>query len=85
MALADSVIEQDLGIDGISESVLYAAGVGRPPRGTTWAPLAKGTESEIAAQSTTCKTPGQGFEALNLTEWCGVGRLPASRSIDTAT
>ena len=42
MALADSVIERDLGIDGITESVLYAAGVGRPPRGVTWAPLAKG-------------------------------------------
>lgn len=42
LALADSIIEQDLGIDGITEAVLYAAGVGRPPRGTTWAPLAKG-------------------------------------------
>jgi SagB-type dehydrogenase family enzyme len=42
MALADSIIEHDLGIDGISESVLYAAGVGRPPRGVTWAPLARG-------------------------------------------
>jgi SagB-type dehydrogenase family enzyme len=28
MALADSRIERDLGIDGVSESVLYAAGVG---------------------------------------------------------
>jgi SagB-type dehydrogenase family enzyme len=28
MALADSLIEADLGIDGVSESVLYAAGVG---------------------------------------------------------
>ena len=37
MGLADSVIEKDLGIDGIRESVLYAAGVGRPPRGTPWA------------------------------------------------
>ena len=31
MALADSKIEKDLGIDGISESVLYAAGVGVRP------------------------------------------------------
>jgi hypothetical protein len=31
MALADSRIEKDLGIDGITESVLYAAGVGRRP------------------------------------------------------
>ncbi len=33
MALADSCIEQDLGLDGVSESVLYAAGVGTRPRG----------------------------------------------------
>ena len=31
MALADSRIEQDLGLDGITESVLYAAGVGTQP------------------------------------------------------
>lgn len=31
MALADSTIEKDLGIDGITESVLYAAGVGVRP------------------------------------------------------
>lgn len=37
MGLADSIIEKDLGIDGIRESVLYAAGVGRPPRGAVWA------------------------------------------------
>jgi SagB-type dehydrogenase family enzyme len=43
MGLADSLIEGDLGIDGITESVLYCAGVGRPPRGTTWAPLPRGT------------------------------------------
>jgi SagB-type dehydrogenase family enzyme len=30
-ALKDSLIEQDLGIDGISESVLYVTGVGMPP------------------------------------------------------
>ena len=29
-ALRDSLIEKDLGIDGISESVLYVAGVGQP-------------------------------------------------------
>ena len=33
MALADSAIEGDLGLDGISESVLYAAGVGARPDG----------------------------------------------------
>jgi SagB-type dehydrogenase family enzyme len=43
MGLADTLIEGDLGIDGITESVLYCAGAGRPPRGTTWAPLPRGT------------------------------------------
>lgn len=33
MALADAAIEHDLGLDGIGESVLYAAGVGARPRG----------------------------------------------------
>jgi SagB-type dehydrogenase family enzyme len=42
MGLADSTIERDLGIDGITESVLYAAGVGCPPAGTDWAPLPRG-------------------------------------------
>ncbi|HXW03624.1 MAG TPA: SagB/ThcOx family dehydrogenase [Vicinamibacterales bacterium] len=42
LGLADSLIEEDLGIDGITESVLYCAGVGRPPRGSTWAPLTRG-------------------------------------------
>jgi len=41
------MVEQDLGIDGISESVLYAAGVGRPPRGATWAPLARGPNPRL--------------------------------------
>jgi SagB-type dehydrogenase family enzyme len=45
MALADSVIERDLGIDGVTESVLYAAGVGRPPAGCEWAPLTRGSLS----------------------------------------
>jgi SagB-type dehydrogenase family enzyme len=35
MALADSEVEADLGLDGVSESVLYAAGVGIRPRGST--------------------------------------------------
>lgn len=42
MGLADTLLEQDLGIDGITESVLYCAGVGRPPRGTRAAPLTRG-------------------------------------------
>jgi SagB-type dehydrogenase family enzyme len=47
MGLADSLIEQDLGIDGITESVLYAAGVGRPPRGAAWAALPKGPNPKL--------------------------------------
>jgi SagB-type dehydrogenase family enzyme len=42
MGLADSEIERDLGIDGVSESVLYAAGAGVRPRGVAWAPLVRG-------------------------------------------
>jgi SagB-type dehydrogenase family enzyme len=38
MALADSAIEQDLGVDGVSESVIYAAGFGTRPDGVDWAP-----------------------------------------------
>jgi SagB-type dehydrogenase family enzyme len=45
MALADSRIERDLQIDGVSESVLYAAGVGPRPAGTTWAPWARTTDT----------------------------------------
>ena len=42
MALADSRIESALRIDGIGESVLYAAGVGVPPRDADWAPWPNG-------------------------------------------
>ncbi len=35
MALADSRIEAALGIDGVNESIVYAAGVGMPPRQAT--------------------------------------------------
>jgi SagB-type dehydrogenase family enzyme len=38
MALADTTIENDLGIDGVTESILYTAGVGARPEGTDWAP-----------------------------------------------
>jgi SagB-type dehydrogenase family enzyme len=42
MALADSTVDANLGLDGVSESVLYAAGVGRRPRGLDWAPAPPG-------------------------------------------
>ena len=47
-ALADSLIEKDLGIDGVSESVLYATGVGARPSGADWAPDPKGLRWGIA-------------------------------------
>jgi SagB-type dehydrogenase family enzyme len=38
MALADSRVEKGLGVDGVRESVVYAAGVALPPKNTEWAP-----------------------------------------------
>ena len=38
-ALADSIIEHDLQIDGITESVIYGCGVGTRPPHADWAPL----------------------------------------------
>lgn len=43
MGLDDAGIEADLGIDGVRETVLYVAGAGLRPRGSTWAPRARGT------------------------------------------
>jgi SagB-type dehydrogenase family enzyme len=43
MGLDDAAIEADLGLDGVSETVLYVAGAGARPRGATWAPRARGT------------------------------------------
>jgi SagB-type dehydrogenase family enzyme len=37
-ALADTLVERDLGIDGVNESVIYACGVGTRPDGVAWAP-----------------------------------------------
>ena len=38
MGLSDRRIESDLEIDGVSESIIYAAGVGSRPTGIEWAP-----------------------------------------------
>jgi len=38
MAFADSRIERDLKIDGVSEAAIYVAGVGSRPDDTEWAP-----------------------------------------------
>jgi SagB-type dehydrogenase family enzyme len=43
MGLDDALIERALGIDGVSETVLYVAGAGSRPRGSTWAPRARGS------------------------------------------
>jgi SagB-type dehydrogenase family enzyme len=37
-ALADSRLEQDFAIDGTTESVIYACGVGQRPHDASWAP-----------------------------------------------
>ena len=50
MALADSRIEKDLQLDGIRESVLYAAGVGTRPPGLGWTP--SGTIGTVRQQLT---------------------------------
>lgn len=42
-ALADSLVEQRLGIDGVRESVVYAMGVGTRPEAVTWAPFPDST------------------------------------------
>ena len=44
-ALADSLIEHDLGVDGVSEGVLYACGAGMRPPGQSWAPLPDTSET----------------------------------------
>ncbi len=47
MALADSIIEQDIGADGITESAIYAAGVA--PRPATWRPFPQPHSSRQAS------------------------------------
>jgi SagB-type dehydrogenase family enzyme len=37
-AFADSLIERGVGVDGVTESVVYVAGVGTRPAGIGWAP-----------------------------------------------
>ena len=42
MGLDDAAIEQDLGVDGVRETVVYAAGAGARPRGAASAPRRRG-------------------------------------------
>lgn len=49
MAMADSVIDRDLGIDGVTEASMYVAGVGPRPAGSSWEPLpAPGADDPFA-------------------------------------
>ena len=48
-ALADSAIERRLGMDGISESVLYAMGVGAQPETDGWSPWPDGDEPAVTS------------------------------------
>ena len=51
LSILASQIQKDLGIDGITESVIYAAGVGcRPPEGTVSLPKAHAAASRHLAQ-----------------------------------
>jgi SagB-type dehydrogenase family enzyme len=52
MALADSLVERDLQIDGVSESVVYATGVGQRPTGVDWAPWPDTTRTPRIEQPT---------------------------------
>jgi SagB-type dehydrogenase family enzyme len=47
MGLDDASIEHDLGLDGVRETVLYAAGAGTRPHGASWAPRRKGTLDSV--------------------------------------
>ena len=49
MALADTVTERLLGVDGLREAVLYAVGVGDArPAGAAWAPWPHTTATAAA-------------------------------------
>jgi SagB-type dehydrogenase family enzyme len=52
MALADTAIERDLGVDGIEEAAIYAAGFGTRPAGVDWAPWPAGSTGSRRARST---------------------------------
>jgi SagB-type dehydrogenase family enzyme len=58
-ALADTLIEKDLGIDGIRESVLYAAGVGLPVNSQSVRPLAQATSQFFRNGDHRAKSPNK--------------------------
>jgi SagB-type dehydrogenase family enzyme len=52
MALADSRIERNLKIDGVSESVIYVAGAGSRPDSVEWAPWPGGGDTPVVVAPT---------------------------------
>ena len=58
-ALADSRIEQDLGLDGVGESVVYACGAGMRPSGVDWAPWPDSRRLPELAAPTSAKRLGR--------------------------
>ena len=59
MALADSAIEKDLGLDGISESVLYAAGIGTRPAGAEPPSSKRAGHAERLSRAEVRRFPGR--------------------------
>jgi len=57
MGMADAAIERDLGIDGVTESILYVAGVGVRPKGTEWAPAPDGLTAPRTEPNPAFATP----------------------------
>jgi SagB-type dehydrogenase family enzyme len=57
MGLADSAIERDLRVDGITESVLYAAGIGVLPEDVPWAPAPPGFKVPAARENDPSNAP----------------------------
>jgi len=56
-ALQDTLIEKDLGIDGIRESVLYVAGVGLVPTASPITASARGRSQSFRSADRRAKNP----------------------------
>ena len=56
-ALQDTLIEKDLGIDGIRESVLYVAGVGLVPTASPITASARGRSQSFQSADRRAKNP----------------------------
>jgi hypothetical protein len=58
-ALADSIIEADLGINGFSEYVIYGCGAGTRPENVDWAPSPDTDDVPARVRGTPCDLPGE--------------------------